>query len=69
MPEFFVKSQYATEALEISYNEDGVSSSNSVADNKVVGLHIGNDNTKTSYQAEIINNTFKIFFLKISPCT
>jgi hypothetical protein len=45
-------------AVKISYNEDGVSSSNSVADNKVVGLHIGNDNTKTSYQAEIINNIF-----------
>jgi len=45
-------------AIKIIYNESGFSSSNSVADNKVVGLFVGNNNTKVSYQAEIINNTF-----------
>ena len=45
-------------SVQISYNSNGISSSNSVANNKVVGLYIGNDNTKISYQAEIINNTF-----------
>jgi len=45
-------------AVKILYNENGFCSSNSVADNKVVGLYIGNNNTKISYQAEIINNTF-----------
>jgi len=45
-------------AVKISYDTNGISSSNSVADNKVVGLYIGSDNTKVSYQAEIINNTF-----------
>ena len=42
-------------AVKILYNQDGFSSSNSVADNKVVGLYIGSNNTKISYQAEIIN--------------
>ena len=45
-------------AVKINYNEEGISSSNSVADNKVVGLYIGNDNTKVSYQAEIINDIY-----------
>ena len=45
-------------SVKILYNEDGISSSNSVVDNKVVGLYISNDNTRISYQAEIINNTF-----------
>jgi len=45
-------------SVKILYNNDGFSSSNSVADNKVVGLYISNDKTRISYQAEIINNTF-----------
>jgi hypothetical protein len=45
-------------SVKILYNINGISSSNSVADNKIVGLYIGNDNTKISYQAEIINNSF-----------
>ena len=45
-------------AVKIKYDETGFASSNSVADNKIVGLYIGNDNTKISYQAEIINDTF-----------
>ncbi len=40
--------------LPLLYNESGFSSSNSVADNKVVGLYVGSDGTKVSYQAEII---------------
>lgn len=44
--------------VKILYNEDGISSSNSVADNKVVGLYISNDKTRISYQAEIINDMF-----------
>jgi len=43
--------------VKILYNNNGISSSNSVADNKVVGLYIGNDNTRVSYQAEIINDS------------
>jgi hypothetical protein len=35
-------------------NNNGTTSSNSVADNKVVGLYIGNDKTKVSYQSEIV---------------
>jgi hypothetical protein len=42
-------------AVKIEYNSDGLSSSNSVADNKVVGLYIGSDNTKVSYQCAIFN--------------
>jgi len=45
-------------SVKISYAENGFSSSNSVAGNKVVGLFIGSDNTKVSYQAEIINDAF-----------
>ena len=45
-------------SVKIAYDSNGFSSSNSVADNKVVGLYIGNDDTKISYQVEIINNTF-----------
>ena len=45
-------------AVKIVYDATGFASSNSVADNKIVGLYIGNDNTKISYQAEIINDTF-----------
>ena len=44
-------------SVKIAYEENGFSSSNSVANNKVVGLFIGSDNTKVSYQAEIINDT------------
>jgi hypothetical protein len=43
-------------SVKILYNGNGISSSNSVADNKVVGLYIGSDDQKVSYQAEIINN-------------
>jgi hypothetical protein len=43
--------------VKIFYNSNGISSSNSVVDNKVVGLYIGNDNTRVSYQAEIINDS------------
>ena len=43
-------------SVKILYNGNGISSSNSVSGNKVVGLYIGNDNTKVSYQAEIIND-------------
>ena len=45
-------------SVKILYNENGISSSNSVSDNKIVGLYISNDKTRISYQAEIINNTF-----------
>jgi hypothetical protein len=45
-------------SVKLEYEENGSSSSNSVANNKVVGLFIGSDNKKVSYQAEIINNTF-----------
>ena len=45
-------------SLKILYNSNGISSSNSVADNIVVGLYIGNDNTKVCYQAEIVNDCF-----------
>jgi hypothetical protein len=44
-------------SVKILYNENGISSSNSVADNKVVGLYISNDDTRISYQAEIINDS------------
>ena len=40
--------------LQLLYDTNGFSSSNSVADNKVVGLYVGSDGTKVSYQAEII---------------
>jgi hypothetical protein len=39
--------------IELNYNNIGSSSSNSVANNKVIGLHISKNNI--SYQAEIIN--------------
>lgn len=42
-------------AVQIQYGE-GSSSSNSVANNKVVGLFVGSDGTKVSYQAEITSN-------------
>lgn len=45
-------------SVKISYAANGISSSNSVIDNKVVGLFIGSDNTRVSYQAEIINDVF-----------
>lgn len=45
-------------AVKILYNENGISSSNSVADNKVIGLYIDNNNVRVSYQCEIINNVF-----------
>ena len=45
-------------AVKLVYDETGFASSNSVADNKIVGLYIGNDNTKISFQAEIVNDTF-----------
>lgn len=45
-------------SVKILYNSNGISSSNSVANNIVVGLYIGNDNTKVCYQAEIINDCF-----------
>jgi hypothetical protein len=41
-------------SVKLLYNNNGTSSSNSVADNKVVGLYIGNDKTKVSYQSEIV---------------
>ena len=45
-------------SVKILYDSDGISSSNSVSDNKVVGLYVGKDDTKVSYQLEIINKTF-----------
>lgn len=39
--------------IKISYDSEGITSSNSVADNKVVGLYISG--TNVTYQAEIIN--------------
>jgi hypothetical protein len=52
-------------AVKIVYDENGISSSNSVADNKVIGLYINDDNTKISYQAEIINNVLISKYNKI----
>jgi hypothetical protein len=52
-------------AVKIVYSENGISSSNSVADNKVVGLYFSNDNTTVSYQAEIINNVLISKYNKI----
>lgn len=43
--------------IELAYKNEGFTSSNSVANNKVVGLYILNNNIQISYQAEIINSS------------
>ena len=42
-------------SVEILYKNNGFSSSNSVADNKVVGLYVGINGVKVSYLSEILN--------------
>ena len=51
-------------SIKILYDSNGISISNAVSDNKVVGLYISDDNTKISYQAEIINTSKSNTFIK-----